>query len=305
MKDFEEIGLVEAFGTEYVVGRANGVISIWTPGTDPVDTLIYVCDLSEQPYLFGFEGGEEFRQFLNLARTENCNSQEVDEGYARAVELEPWQLWYQQRWVRWMLSRGRRMEAREAWLQALHQTNDPSEMDEPSLYYYRNLHWLVAERALDTGALDFAGMVLDDIPQKIFSLDDSIKACQVKFEVLKLAETHRLVRPLSLALARGTSTLLAQPELLPQRIAEGDLDNRWYAARVEGLEQDRLHLLIAIPPGTQGGEVRYQRTVMMREVYDSLTQDECFQELTPGRYLEIGEYGPDRKGLIQVFRLDA
>lgn len=126
----------------------------------------------------------------------------------------------------------------------------------------------------------------------------------VKLEVLRLAESNRLVRPMSLALARGTIDLFLRPELLPQQTADGEVLTGWYAARIESIVDEQLHLLLGMPSTGQVPHVDYLRTTMSRQVYDSVTQDEKFCELVPGRYLEIGEYGPAKKGHIRVFTMD-
>lgn len=115
---------------------------------------------------------------------------EVEGGYRKALDVDADQIWHHGRLITFLVTRGRRAEAREAWDMALRQLDGLRE----ERWLYEQLHRPVALLLLHRGNTEFARAVLDDVPAE-FADAGWFPAMRHRLQVLAEFEEQRLVFP--------------------------------------------------------------------------------------------------------------
>lgn len=127
----------------------------------------------------------------------------VHEGYLAALATDADQVWHHGRLITFLITRGRREDAREAWDAALRQLDGLRE----ERWLYEQLHRPVALLLLHRGNVAFANDVLDDVPAA-FEHESWFPALRHRLQVLVELDEGRLVFPPSRPVAdrwRGPS----------------------------------------------------------------------------------------------------
>ena len=136
--------------------------------------------------------------------------------------------------------------------------------DETPSWIFRALHRWVARWLLHWAELDFAAMVLREIPRRVARQDASIQALWSLLEALRQAERGDSVFPLSVPPSEWRSPTPHTD--LPRRFHDALLHS-WRPARVEGIDQEDgvAYLLAAELPPTRDAEFRYFETELRRD----------------------------------------
>ncbi len=215
---------------------------------------------------------------------------EVERHYSRALELNPDNSWWHARLVAFLVCRGRISDARSRWDEA--QVVLGVAERHSDRFLFETLHLWVADALLDRAELAFAREVLDEVPEWARRAD-------------VLPAYPRLRRRLAaLTQAGGIGALVPAnrltsrwweegPELLQERLGE-DADSRrveWLAGRVEGVDQEGVHLRVAQIESHQTQAPTVGRLSVDLETFRRLCRDdERALDLEPGRHVEIGVY---------------
>ena len=159
----------------------------------------------------------------------------VERHYLRAVESTPDHAWYQSRYVRFLVTRGRTSEARDAWDSALASLYEVHARDDRRVY--AEVHQDIVRLLLHRGLLEFAQSVLDDIPTEIADKAAWARAERRLLAALLEARDNMLVFPPRIPLERRVRPLLFDPlELVPGAI--------WYAGRVDNHDGKACHIRV-------------------------------------------------------------
>ncbi len=213
------------------------------------------------------------------------NTDEVEEHYQRAVDLEPRSPWFHSRWICYLVTRSQLRRAEHAWDDAIDALGSPSRR-EPN-YVYEGLHRWVARILLHRGHLAFAKRVLDHLPSDIVEASLELRALRRHYERLAEARDRRAFLPVPFLVSEWWKQ---RPPLL--RAHDGGTLLRWVAARVDEVDMQgkTLHLV--------GGEIDTSEprepTPKLIEVsfshFDGWDPDEKAKTLSSGRFVELGTY---------------
>jgi len=210
----------------------------------------------------------------------------VEEHYSRAVQLSDEHAWWWSRLICFLLTRGRFRDAKARWAQAEDALDLPSDDTPESVY--KNLHKWVARSALHRHKLDFAQSVLQQVSADAKRELRGFGAMEELLQRLRQAEERKTVFPSWKPLESRWQKRFRLPER-----QNGDELARWLAARVEGVEESTVHLVVGERPDDIN-EPRWGRLHVPTEVFAEWLCESTIDELTEGRFLELGMYGsPD------------
>lgn len=165
--------------------------------------------------------------------------------YEKALVTGSDQVWYHGRWISFLITRGRVLEAREAWSTAVAKLRD-----DPPPWLFEELHRQVARLLLHRGELAFASLVLDDLSEAAHETPWA-RAERRLLVRLEQAARDQLVFPSSIDPSRwwdGPHLVHAEARSKVQR---------WWAGRVEvWLDNKReVSLRLAEGPGRFGRKI--------------------------------------------------
>jgi tetratricopeptide (TPR) repeat protein len=146
----------------------------------------------------------------------------VEAGYRRALVLRPDHVWHHGRFISFLLTCGRAREAHDAWDEALRALDGLR----GHLWLFRELHRPVVRLLLHRGRLEFAGEILDDVPERLG--DTWLAPTRMLLAQLEEAEADQLVFPASVPVTerwKGPHLLVAEEER--ERVV------RWKPGRIE------------------------------------------------------------------------
>ena len=156
----------------------------------------------------------------NLDRAHSSSAQ-IRRGYEFAATEEPDNPWWQQRWIRHLITHGTLAEARAAWQRAIRAIDPEGTRLRQSSWLALNLHYWVARRWLALGHLADARAVLSEVPQRWLDEEAELRALlqilTVEEQSLVLGESvypasvaveDRWKRPRSLRRTRAGQQLL-------------------------------------------------------------------------------------------------
>jgi len=154
--------------------------------------------------------------------------------YRRAVDLDPSHAWYQGRFISFLITRGRSLEARARWDEALAEIYT---VFSPSDFRIQEvLHAQIARLLLHRGQLGFASEVLEDI-----SIDGDepawLRAERRLLRALQEAEQERLVWPARVPEEHRTRPVLFEPAEVPPGAV-------WMPGRIASLDDDFCHVRV-------------------------------------------------------------
>jgi len=215
-------------------------------------------------------------------------AEELETHYREAIRLQPTHPWVWSRWICYLTTRGRKREARAQWHEAVRALSISG--DETPSWIFRALHRWVARWLLHWAELDFAAMVLREIPRQLAQHDASIQALWSLLEALRQAERGTSVFPLSVPPREWRSP--APHTDLPSRFQDAPL-RTWVPARVDGIDQEDgvAFLLAAELPPTRNAEFRYFETELRRDQVEASGSGFTWDDLGEGSFLEMGYYG--------------
>ena len=210
---------------------------------------------------------------------------EVETRYEEAIELNSSRPEWHARRVAFFADFARPSAARAAWARA--ETAVPDDLDDPE--WYESLNGAVAATLIEQGELAFARYVLDGVPEWARldlhrRLDSALRgrtAAQDKGAFVPAPRSSR-------------AWWAERPARLPARDGAGRLLERWLAGRVEEVGEEQIQIYVArVDP--DGGEPRRGLMRLAPDVWDQHVLDDVVaDELTPGRFIEIGSYAAEQ-----------
>ncbi len=214
---------------------------------------------------------------------------EVESRYRKALDAEPWNVWWHGRYINFLITRGRTKDARHAWDDACDALGLPDPHADP--WVYENLHMWVARLLIHRGQLDFAEAVMRQIPARTIRDHPGLAALFRRLRTLLEVRRTGTVFPLGIPSERWWDG----PHLLHTRLPDQGLELKWWLpGRVDAVEEGRLSLFVAYPNGSGH---RYGHMEMTFAEFDSQCMDQVrARDLTPGRFLEIGGYAAATAG---------
>jgi hypothetical protein len=159
-------------------------------------------------------------------------------------------------------------------------------------WYYENLQKRVVELLLARGESEWAGTVLDTVPNQVFKLSPALRRLRDRQRAYVEVELNGAVFPVWVE----HSAWWIEPMLLPPRARKGGKEyerSDWWAVQVDSLSSGEVVLLY----GHAGTDQRptYARTAVKKRTLEGWLGDKAGEEIEPGRFLEIGFYGPKGK----------
>lgn len=210
----------------------------------------------------------------------------VEECYTEAVQLSDEHAWWWSRLICFLLTQGRLRDAKARWTQAEDALDLPSDDTPESVY--KNLHKWVARLALHRHKLDFAESVLQQVSEEAKRELRGFAAMEELLQRLRQAEEHKTVFPSWKPLDSRWQKRIRLPES-----QNDDRLARWLAARVEGVDESTVHLVVGERPD-DADEPTWGRLHVPTERFAEWLCESDTDELTEGRFLELGMYGsPD------------
>ncbi len=207
----------------------------------------------------------------------------VEEHYLKALEIDNANPWWISRWVSYLITRGRMLDAQRAWDDAMDSLALPDESSES--WVYEQLHLWVARLALHRGQLEFTRKVLNHVPAAVREMHPGMRAIVRRLDALLQARSSGSVFPLSIP----PNAWWDGPHLAARRDDNNRAISTWRPGRVDELDESSVYILLAKPP-TAGKEAIFEMLEMTRENFDRFSRDKNSQDLKPGDFLEIVTY---------------
>lgn len=182
--------------------------------------------------------------------------------------------------------RGRLQDARKYWRAMFQIFNTPENREDPE--YFREVHLRVARLLLDSAQLDFARVLLNDVPSNMRS-GKQHEALRELFLHLTAASRREAVFPLSVSFERRWQG----PHLVPEVDAKGQNLNTWYSGRIEAIEDGVAYLKVGLfqKDHPEGPKPVFGRLEVSLETLETWLKDCSVAELEVGSFLEIATYG--------------
>ncbi len=219
----------------------------------------------------------------------------VEEHYKKALQIEPANAWWNSRWINYLITRNRLAPAKQAWDEAMDMLGLPDE--DRDGWVYEHVHIWVARLLIHRGQLDFAREVLDSIPTGVRGRHLGMKALARRLDALLEARRTGAVFPMWIApedwWSRG-------PHLAAPRSDDDRHLYSWRPGRVEAIDEEGVHLLVATPPDQPAGKPTHGKLTLSRMDFDRFCRDLQSHELEAGRFLEIVRYQGRDEPIIRV-----
>jgi tetratricopeptide (TPR) repeat protein len=221
----------------------------------------------------------------NLERA-HTGLEQIRHGYSYAVESEPENPWWQQRWIRFLIAHGTVAEARAAWQQATSDVDPDGSKLRRSSWLALNMHFWVARRWLAVGNLREARDVLSEVPpswlEQEAELQRLVEIIAAQEQAMELGES---VYPVSTPIADRWVTPRA---LKPKR--SGLPLVKWSPGRVVEANGEEVTVIVA-PTPSEAQQLTFDAASWQRLAGEPAADAEGF--------FELGEY----EGGEQVVRL--
>lgn len=205
---------------------------------------------------------------------------DVEQHYREAIKHNPSVTWWHSRFIRFLITRERIEDAREAWDQALLDVGSGAS-ESQQLKVFRDLHAEVCRQLIDALELEFAAAVLAGV-------DSDLVADEPRFESLRgeLSRVHAALNGSSFLPVSSDQIDREAPLLLPTfRESWGHL-GKWWQAAVEEVRQDGSVALVAREYDDGWGE----DALTVETSVDDLRADGLSTAPDPGMLLEFGFY---------------
>jgi tetratricopeptide (TPR) repeat protein len=197
----------------------------------------------------------------NLDRA-GVRRKEGERAFRKAVELRPDHPWYNGRLVTFLIDQARFRAAQEEWGDALERMDPDGENVAESPWLAKEAHRWVVKAWLRFGEVRRARKVLDDIPEDPFwgeqwyqDLRESLEDAE---EGLRLGES---VYP---STTRMSERWIVPREVLMQTPPDHVLRS-WFPGRVAAVDQDGIHLALAVPHEDANERRLISRTLTFKE----------------------------------------
>lgn len=227
---------------------------------------------------------------------EKCGKEDprVEALYRDALVRAPQNVFWHQRYVRFLIRQARDREARLAWLQAVAQTRQRGEPD--NVRYFEDLHWAVANLLTQRGLVEWAEEIIEQVPARVRALSQDLFVLSDRVAGLREASDMGSVFPSSVP-HRAWWT---QPHLVPKvvRRPSGTRPLReWWAARVAAEREGRMFLVYARKAGEAAPE--YGQAWLKRTQLSKWLGARDADGLEVGRFLELGFYGSKKHPVVR------
>lgn len=215
---------------------------------------------------------------------EGKRAREVERHYQKAIEEQPEHPWWHSRWIRFLLTRGRTRDARQAFSEASALIAAPDTRREQ---LYKQLHLEVARMALHRMELDLAREVLDQVPASLRDELPGYGPLSRRLRVLLEVEQHGAVFPAWLSPDewwKGAHLFRQEEPSLGQLLG-------WSPARVDSIDLDAriIWFRTAQPPAGENETPTYGWMDVSFDDFDRLRDQECprARELTEDTFVEF------------------
>lgn len=209
---------------------------------------------------------------------------EVERHYRTAIAEQPEHPWWHSRWIRFLLTRGRTRDARQAFSEASTLIAPPDTRREQ---LYKQLHLEVARMALHRVELDLAREVLDQVPASLREKLPGYGPLSRRLRVLLEVEQHGAVFPAWLSPDewwKGAHLFRQEEPSLGQLLG-------WSPARVDSIDLDAriIWFRTAQPPAGENETPTYGWMDVSFDDFERLRDQECphARELTEDTFVEF------------------
>lgn len=230
----------------------------------------------------------------NLDRA-GVRRKDAESAFREAVKLRPDHPWYNGRLVTFLIEQARFRAAREEWYAALERMDPDRENVALSPWLAKESHRWVVKAWLRFGEVARAREVLDDIPEESFAQErwylEIRQAVEDAEEAIRLGES---VYPSSTAMSERW---IVPREVLMRAPAGCELRS-WFPGRVAGIDEDGVHLALAVPQ-----DEAQKRRLISRTLTPEEWRRHAHIEAKEERFvfLAIYEDATDPQGIVQIF----
>jgi tetratricopeptide (TPR) repeat protein len=217
----------------------------------------------------------------------------IEREYTRAVELNPTHAWWWSRWINFLITTGRMLDARREWSKASDELRNSDGWERGSVF--RELHLWVARLLLHRGQLDFAARVIEDVPPTVRKEHVGFRALERWLIAMQEARRARGVFPLQIP--PGDWWRLSPHLDFPPQVA-GKALLQWNPARVEAIQDGVVTLVVGQKPAEEAALPTYGWIELPFDRFDAASLDERAEALRSGRFVELAFYGEE--GILRI-----
>ena len=219
----------------------------------------------------------------NRSRMGALRSDLVVSEFEQAIALEPNNVYWYPRYISWLVRNGQFIKARSYWDRAVEETRDIRD----NYNYYDVLHREVF-RATIFVDYELSHRIVEDLGQSVRDID-RFRRMKLLTDLHRLADQHCDVVPTSVV-AKAQKLRLLGPHLLPPSYKGVPLEG-WYVAKVDEKTNETLFLICG---RYEGGKESFFTLDLSLTDFQSSQRDTNFEDICPGRFLEVGTYGTTR-----------
>lgn len=201
----------------------------------------------------------------------------VEDGYKRALDLDPDHWWHHGRLICFLVIRGRVEAAHSAWVAAMARFAPLAVSNDDALY--DEIHRPLVRLLLHLGWLDFAAEVLDDVPPRVKQLSPWWPALGRLLTMLRDAAANQLVFPAPI----NEDERWKGPHLLLDASERSQVAS-WMAGRVDRVDSDGFHLRIG---AKVSGHVKYGWRTVSIGALRKMAGPRAQLSLPAGTFVEI------------------
>jgi len=213
--------------------------------------------------------------------------------YLWAIDLNADHPWWWSRWINFLITTGRMLEAKQEWSRAMNALGTGG--GRAANVIYEALHLWVARLLLHRVQLEFAEEVLEETPTELRTKHTGFRALDRLLEAMKIARNGRGVFPVNIA----PNDYWRHPHLeFPKKLDEKPLI-QWNPARVDAVDERTVYLVVG-KHEDETGKTIYGHVELPVDRFDSASRDEKAHQITAGRLLELAFYGEEGVLLIRV-----
>jgi tetratricopeptide (TPR) repeat protein len=219
----------------------------------------------------------------------------VEKLYRGALDRARDNVWWHQRYVRFLIGQARDRDARLAWLDAVAQTRQRGEPD--NLRYFEHLHWAVANLLIHRGHLEWAAEILEQVPTRVRERSPDLGSIEDRLAGLREATEYGSVFPVGVP----HHAWWTQPHLVPLTVRRPEGSQRlreWWAARVAAERQGRVFLVYGKKTRTEPAQ--YAAAWVTRGQLAKWLGQRNAEGLEVGRFLELGFYGSKKHPIVRA-----
>jgi hypothetical protein len=217
----------------------------------------------------------------------------VASGYERALKIEPGRAHWHGRRVAFLANVARLSDARRAW----HEAESALADDRGDAALYDEMHVPVAANLLAVGELSFCDYVLGGVP--LYARSAQHRELRRLLDGRLAGQDRGSFVP---APRSGRTWWREAPDRLPARDTAGRRLTTWMAGRVETVDEMYVEIHVIHVDAEEGPVRPGLARITLEDLAGRLLDDIEPQNLTPGRFVEIGRYrsegAEDRTGIV-------